>query len=363
MDIFAATEGYENWLRSLTPIDVDDFEYKHRRMADPHDPFPFFRATYYRWVQIWPKVCPDETKAPRALGVGDLHLENFGSWRDVEGRLCWGVNDFDEAELLPYTNDLVRLAASARVAEWGGHFTGKFSHICRAIFTGYQDALAQGGLPFVLEEEYPELRVLVMNSEHEPDKFWKKFRNKLAPPKLPPPPDVVDVLRRCLPGGVVAPEILSRPGAGLGSLGKLRFVAIARLAGSWVAREAKALTPPATASAGNAPSPVRSQAEVLRSAIRSPDPFYLVDTKWITRRLAPHCSRIEIGAIDTAVDVLRVFWAMGAETANVHLGSTDDVDAIRHDFRDRSHHWLAECARVAAETSLRDWQTWQKNAA
>ena len=45
-------------------------------------------------------------------GVGDLHVENFGTWRDVEGRLVWGVNDFDEAYALPYTNDLVRLVAS-----------------------------------------------------------------------------------------------------------------------------------------------------------------------------------------------------------------------------------------------------------
>jgi uncharacterized protein (DUF2252 family) len=24
-------------------------------------------------------------------------VENFGAWRDVEGRLIWGINDFDEA--------------------------------------------------------------------------------------------------------------------------------------------------------------------------------------------------------------------------------------------------------------------------
>ncbi len=50
------------------------------------------------------------------LGVGDLHVENFGTWRDGEGRLIWGINDFDEATTLPYTNDLVRLCASALIA-------------------------------------------------------------------------------------------------------------------------------------------------------------------------------------------------------------------------------------------------------
>jgi hypothetical protein len=26
---------------------------------------------------------------PRVLGVGDIHLENFGTWRDAEGRMVW----------------------------------------------------------------------------------------------------------------------------------------------------------------------------------------------------------------------------------------------------------------------------------
>jgi uncharacterized protein (DUF2252 family) len=51
-------------------------------------------------MQAWPEVCPDLAKAPKVLAVGDLHVENFGTWRDVEGRLVWGINDFDEAAAL-----------------------------------------------------------------------------------------------------------------------------------------------------------------------------------------------------------------------------------------------------------------------
>jgi uncharacterized protein (DUF2252 family) len=56
--------------------------------------FTFFRGTFYRWAGLW------ETKrkelrqkgvlipgAPEILCVGDLHVENFGTWRDTEGRL------------------------------------------------------------------------------------------------------------------------------------------------------------------------------------------------------------------------------------------------------------------------------------
>ena len=58
-------------------------------------------------------VCPDLANAPSVLAVGDIHLENFGTWRDAEGRLVWGVNDYDEAAEMPYILDLVRLAVSA----------------------------------------------------------------------------------------------------------------------------------------------------------------------------------------------------------------------------------------------------------
>ena len=54
--------------------------------------------------------------APQVLCVGDLHLENFGTWRDADGRFVWGVNDFDEAAAMPFVLDLVRLATSIRLA-------------------------------------------------------------------------------------------------------------------------------------------------------------------------------------------------------------------------------------------------------
>ena len=46
-------------------------------------------------------------QAFKRAGVGDLHVENYGTWRDAEGRLVCGNNDFDETCPLPYTNDVV----------------------------------------------------------------------------------------------------------------------------------------------------------------------------------------------------------------------------------------------------------------
>jgi uncharacterized protein (DUF2252 family) len=46
-------------------------------------------------------VCADIARVTTVLAVGDLHADNFGTWRDREGRLIWGINDFYDAYLLP----------------------------------------------------------------------------------------------------------------------------------------------------------------------------------------------------------------------------------------------------------------------
>jgi uncharacterized protein (DUF2252 family) len=90
------------------------------------------------------------------LSVGDAHVENFGIWRDVDGRLAWGVNDFDEAASIPYPLDLVRLGASALLATGRAERAGD---IAKAILHGYRTALP-APRPFILDDEHAELRNL-----------------------------------------------------------------------------------------------------------------------------------------------------------------------------------------------------------
>jgi len=37
--------------------------------------FAFLRATFYRWTQVWPEVCPDLVSATTVLAIGDLHVK------------------------------------------------------------------------------------------------------------------------------------------------------------------------------------------------------------------------------------------------------------------------------------------------
>src|SRR6266702_1600382 len=156
--IVEATRSFERWLGSRFRLRRDDLEYKHDQMAA--DTFSFLRASFYRWAQLWPEELPELAEAPKVLAVGDLHVENFGTWRDLEGRLVWGVNDFDEAVSLPYTSDLVRLATSAGLAAAEGHLNLDLKEACAAIIAGYSGSLRTGGRPTVLGENDRWLRKL-----------------------------------------------------------------------------------------------------------------------------------------------------------------------------------------------------------
>jgi uncharacterized protein DUF2252 len=360
MNVVKATAQYEHWLAAQSPLVKADLRLKHRQMAAAV--FPFLRATFYRWVQLWPEVCPDLSKAPRILAVGDLHVENFGTWRDVEGRLVWGINDFDEASHLPYTNDLVRLAVSAIFAIEAGHLAVKPKVACSEILDGYTKSLIEHGRSFVLEEGNRWLRSIALAELRDPERFWQKM-DALSSVKGDVSPGVLAGLEHLLP----YPELkyrLVRRVAGLGSLGHLRFVAIADYCGGKIAREAKLLAPSAVYWAYELPKPgeILYQAIVDR-AVRCGDPFLRLHGHWILRRLSPHCSSIELSVLPKDRDECRLLFSMGWETANVHLGNTGAVKGIRKDLGKQKANWLNIAANAMADAVRRDWQVWRKSGA
>lgn len=358
VNIVKSTRQYEAWLGSHTQLVKADLALKHQRMAEA--PFLFLRATFYRWMQVWPQVCPDLAKAPRVLGVGDLHAENFGTWRDIEGRLVWGVNDFDEAADLPFTNDLVRLAASALLAVDAGHLSLKAKDACSVILDGYRKSLSEHGRPFVLEEEHKWLREIALGELRDPVHFWQKMESL---PRLTAeiPVSAQDALEHLLPEHGMDYRIARRI-AGLGSLGHMRLVAIAECHGGKIAREAKALVPSAVhwARGGEAPAELLYQV-VINRAVRSVDPFVRLYGRWIVRRLSPHCCRIELNVLPRGRDELRLLFSMGWETANIHLGSPPARKQIRQYLDRLKPNWLTLAARNMANAVTEDWQEWKKS--
>ncbi len=357
MNIVKSTKQYEDWLRQHIRIVEPDLQFKHEQMAAAL--FSFFRATFYRWVQVWPEVCADLDRVPHVLSVGDLHVENFGTWRDTDGRLIWGVNDFDEACSYPYTMDLVRLATSAVLATRAEHLAMKPKDAAAAILEGYESVMEEGGRPFVLEESHSWLRAIAESKLRDPVLFWKKMdANPTAKGEIPE--SARDAIEHMLPEPGLRYR-LARRRAGLGSLGRTRLVGIAEWKGGRVAREAKALL----ASALQCMHPNRVPPEILygailRRAVRCPDPFVQMRGHWIVRRLSPHCSRIELEALANNREECRLLESMGRETANIHVGTEEKRRLILKDFRKRKGNWLLPAAQLMAQAIEKDWRVWKE---
>jgi hypothetical protein len=351
MDIFEATRRFEKWMAGHIKIVKPDLAQKHRRMAESS--FVFLRGTFYRWIQQWPDVCDRLRDAPAVPSIGDLHVENFGTWRDLEGRLIWGVNDVDEACVLPYTHDLVRLATSATLAVRESHFNTNASDLCNAILEGYSTSIEEGGRPVVLAERRRWLRRIALGKLRAPDAYWPKIDAlKSAKDDVPH-----GVLRAALPAPRIPYRVLKRV-AGVGSLGRPRFVALADWRGGRIAREAKAWLPSAAVWITGRKSIDVNRTALLERAVRVQDPYLSFRDGWIVRRLAPDCSRIELAELPRVRDEERLLRAMGWETANIHMGRP--MDAVRAHLAKQPRRWLERAAVAMAETVEKDWRAWVK---
>jgi len=359
MNIVKATRRFEDWLGQHTPVVKKDLRTKHEAMKSAV--FPFLRATYYRWAELWPEVCPDLAKGPRVLAVGDLHVENFGTWRDIEGRLIWGVNDFDEAYPMSFANDLVRLCVSAHLAAEAGHLTLTHKDICDGVLESYTTALREEGRPFVLSEHNRWLRDIAESELRDPVRFWKKMCGLPTIDDAEVPASAVDAMQHLLPQPRPSYRTVRRV-AGLGSLGHARFVALADWNGGYIAREAKALVPSAAhfLQAGREPVDILYQA-IINRAVRCPDPFVRLYGRWIVRRLSPHCSRIELAALANVKGEIRLLAGMGFETANIHLGSQAQRKQILRYLKKQKPKWLHRAALDMVEAVRSDWREWKKS--
>ena len=305
-DIRKANKAFESWLKSELNGDlvVRDLPEKWEKMSK--NAFSFLRATYWRWAETIYDVCPELKTAPKVLGVGDIHLENFGTWRDADGRLVWGVNDFDEAAKMPYVLDLVRLATSAILARPSRALGRK--KICAAIREGYAKGLKHPA-PIVLDENRMWLRTLLAVPEREREQFWEKM-NALKPKK--PRHGYRKAIEASMPDRTVEIQKFSPRAAGTGSLGRPRWVGIAQWRGGQVVREAKALVPSAWTRVSGRGLPAFRSVDIAGGRYRAPDPWWQVTGKIVVRRLSPNSRKIEVEDFPDELLNARMLGTMGS---------------------------------------------------
>ena len=115
---------------------------KYRKMAAT--PFGYFRGTNHLFHADWPGAAWLE-RMPSAWLNGDLHIENFGTYRGDNRLVYFDVGDFDDGGLGPLGRDLVRFLVGVHMA---GHEMGfgarRAGELGRLFLAAYRAALIDG---------------------------------------------------------------------------------------------------------------------------------------------------------------------------------------------------------------------------
>ena len=352
MSFLEDNAAYEEWLGRQCDVVDADLKLKHERMGK--NAFGFLRATYFRWAKTIEALCPDLAEAPALLAVGDAHLSNFGTWRDAEGRLVWGVNDFDDAAVIPYPFDLVRLCTSVRLTN-GLAIKGR--EAAAAIIAGYENGLA-APRPLFLDAQEAWLRPFLAASDAERRKFWQEIDDL---PAAEPDKAIRDGFAKSLPEGAANLRFASQSKGG-GSLGKPRFVAMAQWRGGRVVREAKAVTPSAWNWAHGGKSVKSHFLDLATSAHRAPDPFLISHRHFIFRRLSPDARKLDLEqGVPAGLEAL-FLQAMGFELGSLHAADAKGADVAAH-LDAQPADWLAKASKAAAQAVKKDFKEWKEAAA
>lgn len=358
--IVEMTASFERWLGGQMKIVRADLLTKHKNMAG--NVFLFLRATFYAWIVRVFEELPELCDAPVVTSVADLHVDQFSTWRDFDGRLNWGVADYDEAYPLPFTCDLVRLATSAKFALAEGDPNLSTKDACEAILAGYTATLKSGGEPIVLADQNAEMRRMMTARLKNPSNFWKALSSQLKRCKTVPE-GAAKAIANELPEGDVKLTYGQRT-AGQGSLGRPRIVGMSFYKGGDIAREAKAQVPSACVWAqlerqfGLGSASANYQKELIASSVHNQDPFLDVHEGWVVRRLSPDCSRLELGDLPRNRDEKLLLYMMGVETANIHLATEGAAPAILAYLKTKPKDWLVDAAKKMAKVTRQDQRDW-----
>jgi hypothetical protein len=338
--------AYETWLGSQCQVVKPDLRTKHERMAS--DPFMFLRATYFRWSRTIPAVCPQLLDGPPVLCVGDIHVENYGTWRDADGRQVWGVNDFDEAAIMPYTLDLLRLTCSACLVPG---IELKLSDVATTVLEGYQRGLTKPR-PILVSEAaawYHKVASALVDSSR---RFWDRLEQA---DEVSPPSDIQQILRDSMPSGT-KPKKFTAIVRGGGSLGRPRFQLLGKWQGGKVVREIKSIVPSAWYWSIGEAGAIHIR-ELAYGKFRSPDPSVEVRGKYLSRRVSPSSRKLSLADLGGPEVVQALLGDMGRELASIHRADPDSK-RIDTDLAKRKKQWLVSAGEAMLKSVRADFVTW-----
>ncbi len=130
--------------------DSERLAMKYAKMAQ--SPFIFLRGACHLFYEALPDSALFRD-APLAWCCGDLHFENYGSYKGNNRQVYFDINDYDEAALAPVTWDMIRLLTSIQCGADALNATRAESlAVSQSCLDAYRSALIDGK-PLWVERE------------------------------------------------------------------------------------------------------------------------------------------------------------------------------------------------------------------
>lgn len=122
--------------------DPERLAMKYAKMAE--SPFVFLRGACHLFYDALPDTALFRD-TPLAWCCGDVHFENFGSYKGDNQQVYFDINDYDEAALAPMTWDIIRLLTSLQCGADALNATiNEASHVSQSCLAAYRNALIIG---------------------------------------------------------------------------------------------------------------------------------------------------------------------------------------------------------------------------
>ncbi|MGA9667366.1 MAG: DUF2252 family protein [Gallionella sp.] len=375
--------------------DPERLAMKYAKMMQ--SPFIFLRGACHLFYDTLPDL-PVFRDAPLAWCCGDLHFENFGSYKGDNRLVYFDINDYDEAALAPVTWDIVRLLTSIECgADVLNATHAEALAVSQTCLDAYRNALI-GGKPLWVERETSSGLVnalLTTLQQRERSAFLDKRtirkgrRRSLildgvkALPASDAQKNIVDGFMDKFASGQPKPKFfevldIGRRIAGTGSLGVERFVVLVEGKGSpdgnylLDIKEAKpsALVPHLARLGIKQPASLDEASRVVsvQNRMQAVDHAFLQPVKLdglpcILRGLQASEDRVAIGEWGKKLDRLKeVVTTMGRILAWDQLRASGRFGAANADqlvsFA-QDNDWMNEMLDVATKMTLTTQQQWK----
>lgn len=365
------------------------------------DPFAFLRGTAFLFWERWSGGMLD--RAPAAWICGDLHVDNFGTYKGANRLVYFDVNDFDEACLAPLPWDLGRLLASVRVAARvldAGRRTGDgwvaqtLAHYCDAMEQGQalwlERATACGPIRRLLRraarrgpEQLLAGRVVAVRDKPRLDTAGRHALPLEKAERKRVKATLQHWLAGAAPGAGQVPGVLdvARRIAGNGSLGVERYVALARAGAGrgepFALIDVKRATPASAAVHSPCPQPAwRDEAErvvTVQRLMQAASPAMLGVVRLegracVVRELLPSEDRLSIqkavaepGGVEALLEAAARVLAWNQLRAAGRRGAAPADDLIEWAGRGGWGAGLAALSRELADAVVDDWESFRSD--